>query len=335
MRTLLSADSPVKKPRTAWRWLRILAALIVFGIIAVNIVAYRHAHAMLHFSSGGGKTAKAEHLSNSEKIKVLLNGVNLPRPHTDVPPTVLGSLARTVTIPCSYGVKLGAWFCPCEATSPLVILFHGYGAEKSGLIREAQAFLKMKHSVLLVDFRGSGESSEDYTTAGFREADDVVAAIGYVREHLSPPKVILYGQSVGASALLRSIHCCGVKPDAIIAEAVFDRMLNTTRHRFEAMKVPSFPFAELLLFWGGRQFQFDAFSHNPVEYAASVKCPILFLHGSADPSARIEEGRRVFDAVTSKKLFREFPGSRHEPSIVRFPTEWSDAVGRFLNSIGD
>jgi pimeloyl-ACP methyl ester carboxylesterase len=314
------------------RWLRIFAVAGVLGIIGVNVIAYRHAYAMLHFSPGGNKTGKAEQLSTTEKILVLVNGVNLPRPHTDVSPTVLGPSARAVTIPCSGGIKLGAWFCPSGASNPLVILFHGYGAEKSGMIREARAFLEMRHSVLLLDFRGSGESSESYTTAGFREADDVVAAIDYAREHLSPPKVILYGQSMGASAVLRSIHCCGVKPDAVIVEAVFDRMLNTTRHRFEAMKVPSFPCAELLLFWGGRQFQFDAFTHDPVQYAASVPCPVLFLHGSADPSARSEESRRVFDAVTASKFFREFPGSRHEPSIVRFPNDWKDAVGSFLTN---
>lgn len=308
--------------------------LVAIGVIALNLIAYRHAYAMLHFTSGGAKTDKAEKLTLGQKIKVLLNGVNLPRPHTDLSPSALGLATRAVTIPCVGGIKLGAWFCPCDASNSLVILFHGYGAEKSGLLREARAFLEMKHSVLLVDFRGSGESSESYTTAGFHEADDVASAVGYAREHLPSAKVILYGQSMGASAVLRSIHCCGVKPDAVIVEAVFDRMLNTTRHRFEAMKLPPFPCAELLLFWGGRQFQFDAFTHNPVQYAASVRNPILFMHGSADPSARVEEARRVFDAVTAKKIFREFPGSRHEPSIVRFPNEWNESVGDFLSSTG-
>ena len=321
----------IKRTR-ARRWLRILAVLVLIGVIAINLIAYRHAYAMLHFTSGGAKTDKAEKLTGGQKIKVLLCGVNLPRAHTDMPATNVGAAAKAVTIDSPNGIKLGAWFCPCEASSPLVILFHGYGAEKSGLLREAQAFLEMKHSVLLVDFRGSGDSSESYTTTGFREADDVAAAVRYAREHLSPSKVILYGQSMGASAVLRSSHYCGVQPDAIIVEAVFDRMLNTTRHRFEAMGVPSFPSAELLLFWGGQQFDFDAFSHNPVQYAASVKCPILFLHGSADPSARIEEARRVFDAIPGKKSFREFPGSRHEPSIVRFPKEWNETVRNFLNA---
>ena len=57
--------------------------------------------------------------------------------------------------------------------------------------RQARMFLHMGASVLLVDFRGSGESSESYTTIGFREADDVAHAVWYARELLPHSAVIL------------------------------------------------------------------------------------------------------------------------------------------------
>jgi hypothetical protein len=138
---------------------------------------------------------------------------------------------------------------------------------------------------------------------------------------------------MGAAAILKAVHSCGVQPDAIIVEAVFDRMLNTVRHRFEAMVVPSFPSAALLVFWGGRQAGFNGFEHNPVQYAASVNCPILFLHGTADPRAHIEEARRVFAAVPALKRFKEFPGLGHEAAAVRFPLEWKETVGQFLEAV--
>ena len=85
------------------------------------------------------------------------------------------------------------------------------------------------------------------------------------------------------------------------------------------MGVPSFPSAELLVFWGGRQMGFDAFGHNPVEYAVAVRCPILFLHGSGDPRARPAEGLRVYDAVPGKKWFREMTGVAHESYVSASP----------------
>jgi uncharacterized protein len=144
-------------------------------------------------------------------------------------------------------------YCPGTTNAPVVILFRGYGGDKSGTISEARAFLEMGLAVLLVDFRGSGASSESYTTVGFIEAEDVAASVGYARQQLHHSKVILYGQSMGAAAVLRAIDACGVRPDAVIAEAVFESMLHTVQHRFEAMGVPSLPSAELLVFWGGMQ----------------------------------------------------------------------------------
>ena len=315
------------------RWLVFLALGFVAGAVALNILAYRHAYAMMHFTAGNPRTEKPEKLTLCQKARVLLSGVSMPRPQASALPSDLSASTSRLRLDCTNGITLGAWFSPGESEKPLVILFHGYSSEKSGTLPEAKAFLAMGFSVLLVDFRGSGDSSESYTTVGFKEADDVAAAVRYAREHWPRREMVLYGQSMGAAAILRAVESCGVQPDAIIVEAVFDKMLNTVRHRFEAMGVPSFPSAELLVFWGGHQAGFNGFRHNPVQYATSVKCPILFLHGAKDSRAHIEEARRVFAAVPGPKRFREFPTIGHEASAVRFPDEWNEAVGRFLKEV--
>lgn len=69
---------------------------------------------------------------------------------------------------------------------------------------------------------------------------------------------------------------------------------------------------------------------NPVQYAADVKCPILFLHGAADPRARIEEARRVSAAVPGFRQFKEFADIGHQAAVVRYPEEWKTAVKQFL-----
>jgi pimeloyl-ACP methyl ester carboxylesterase len=315
------------------RWKRRLLGLCVAltgGFILLNVVAYRNAYAMIHYETGKPRTSPPEILSLGQKVKVLLSGVNIPRPHSDMAVTALGAAARSLQIPGDGAVKLGAWYCPAASNSPLVILFHGYTAEKSGLVGAAKIFLELGCSVLLVDFRGSGDSSESYSTIGYLEAEDVAAAVRYAQRNLSPSKIVLYGQSMGGAAIFRAIASCGVKPDAIIVEAIFDRLLKTMRHRFEAMKTPSFPSAELLIFWGGMQEGFNGFKHNPVEYARGVACPALFLHGTADPRAHLEEARQVFAAVPGSKRFKEFPGAGHFDILARYPGEWQQEVGDFL-----
>ncbi len=109
---------------------------------------------------------------------------------------------------------------------------------------------------------------------------------------------------------------------------------NTVRHRFQVMRLPSFPCAQLLVVWGGRRIGFNVFRHNPVEYARSVSCPILFLHGTDDPRACIDEGQRVCAAVPVQKWFKAFPNTGHESYLSRYSQQWNDAVQEFLNRTG-
>lgn len=304
--------------------------IVVAVFVVLNVLARNHAHSLMYFTSGGARTAKPETLSFQDKCKALFLGINIPRPASDKTPADLDPQCRTLAIDSTGGARLCAWYVDRGKATPLVILFHGYTDDKTGLLREARAFLELGASVLLVDFRGSGGSSESYTTLGVLEADDVAAVTRYARDNLSHPAVVLFGHSMGAAAILRAADTLGIKPDGVIIQAVFDTMLGTVRNRFKILRAPSFPSAELLVFWGGRHFDFNGFSHNPVEYAGSLTCPSLFMHGDNDPKATITEGRRVFDAVPGPKTFLEFNSVAHESYVAAAPDEWRKAVGTFI-----
>ena len=226
--------------------------IVVVGFAALNALAFNHAEAMLRFSDGGPRTTAPERLGVLARVEVLLTGVDIPRPESHRRPSDLAADCRALSIPGPGGITLASWYCNRGHGTPLVILFHGYSAEKTSLLREARAFLDLGASVMLVDFRGSGGSSESYTTVGVHEAEDVAAAMGFARERLSHGNVFLFGRSMGAAAILRAVHAHAIQPEGVILESVFDTLLNTVRHRFRAMEVPAFPSAELLVFWGGR-----------------------------------------------------------------------------------
>lgn len=310
------------------------AGLLIAGFVALNVLAYNHAYAMMHFTDRGVRTNKPEGLAGWAKLRVLLLGVNMPRPASTLSPSALDPACHAMTsVPAADGVNLAGWYCNRGETTPLVILFHGYSAEKTALIPEAKAFLQLGASVLLIDFRGSGDSSAAYTTIGVHEADDVAAVVKYAQQQLMHSRVILFGQSMGAAGILRAIDLCGISPDAVIVEAVFDTMLNTVRNRFRAMHIPSFPSAELLVFWGGRQWGFNGFDHNPVNYAKAVQCPALFMHGSDDSRATLTEGRRVFDAIRGDKIFKIFDRTGHQSYISTHTEDWRTTVAEFMKKV--
>jgi pimeloyl-ACP methyl ester carboxylesterase len=199
------------------------------------------------------------------------------------------------------------------------------------MLHEAQTLIQLGTSVLLVDFRGSGGSSENYTTIGVAEAEDVRAALAHGHSALSHQSFILFGQSMGAAAILRSIHLHEIQPDAVILEAVFDSLLKAIQNRFDLMEAPAFPAAEFLLFWGGRQFSFNAFRHRPVDYASSLNVPALFLHGGEDRRALPADARRVFDRVSSPKSFILFEKGGHGSCLSADKSRWKEHLRSFLH----
>lgn len=138
---------------------------------------------------------------------------------------------------------------------------------------------------------------------------------------------------MGGAACLRAIHAHGVKPDALIIECPFDRMLTTVRSRFRAMRVPAWPMAELLAFWGGRVGGFDAFAHNPLDYAASVHCPTLLLHGERDPRVSVAEVERIHAVLAGPKALKLFPELSHQSYVEAQPGDWRAGVRQLLDAL--
>jgi uncharacterized protein len=137
---------------------------------------------------------------------------------------------------------------------------------------------------------------------------------------------------MGSAAILRAIAVYGIQPDVLIVESPFDRLLSTVENRFAAMNAPSFPFARLLVFWGGTQHGFNGFEHNPVEYASHVRCPILHLHGELDPRVTREQAEAVFARFRGQKRFVLFPDVGHRSLLRERPDQWREAISEFLHT---
>jgi len=329
--------------KRAWGWIRrrpllTLAIMLVAGFGALNVVAYRHAYRMLHFTDGTARTPRPEQMSPADKLAVLVGGVEIPRPHNTRSPADFGLASQTVRFQAADGVNLEAWLIPAEkprGPNPggTVLLFPGYPASRDGLLVEAAALNDLGWSTMLVDYRGCGGSDGNQTTIGYREAEDVAAALRWARSQGSPAPYVLYGQSMGAAAVLRSVAACGADPDAVILESTFNRLLDTVANRFDMMHVPSFPAARLLVYWGGVQAGFSAFEHNPEQYARACRVSALALHGEADLHTKLAEGRAVFDNLAGPKEWLAFPDTPHVALHGADPTRWRNGVAKFLDRL--
>ncbi len=310
---------------------RLIITVTLVLILLVNLLAWMHARSLLQFGAPGTETTKKpEHLSLMEKIGVLLTGVRIAKPSNRATPKDLSLDYETHCFPGYNGHTLETWYIPHPSPRHMVLLFHGHAEAKGSLLPQAAAFNRMECSVLLVDFYGSGGSSGSRCTVGFNEAHDVTAAFNFARKQWAHRSIILYGFSMGSAALLKAIAQERLEPAAIIIEATFNRFMATTKNRFDEMGLPTFPAAQLLLFWGGVQGGFNAFKHNPEDYAQSVTCPALVLHGALDNRATLAEARQVFDKLGGEKYFKSYPRAGHQLLISVQPGKWRKDVEEFL-----
>jgi len=297
----------------------------------VNLVAYRQARAFTHFASPGQRTPPPRELSFGKKLRVLVMGVEVPRPENHQTPRHVGLAYERHVFAGVRGVPLEGWLVPHAGARGTVVLFHGHAASKDSQLPEAVAFNRMGFSVLLVDFFGSGGSGGDETTIGFHEAVDVAKAFEYTRSLPGSGPVVLYGASMGAAAILKGVADAKLEPAALILECPFDSLMGTVRHRFNTMGVPSFPLADLLVLWGGMQEGFNPFRYRPADSASRIDRPTLLMSGENDEWVRPEETRAIFDGLRGPKTLKLLPGVGHDSGLRHRPDEWKRAVAEFLD----
>ena len=299
--------------------------MLVALFVVMNVAAILHAYRFTHFElQNTPKTNSPKELTWQEKLKVICLGISNPRPVNDSVPTIA---YKTVRLGAEG--QTSAWYCKKENAKGTVILFHGYASAKANLIERAQYFYNKQYSVLMVDFRGSGESEGNSTTIGFHESTEVRDAYGFIYEK-GEDSIYLFGTSMGAVAVLKAVHDYQLDCDGLLLECPFGSMYKTVSARFSNMGVPAFPMAGLLTFWGGAMNDYWAMSHNPIDYANEVKCPTLLLYGEQDDKVSREEIDAILENMKGTKKMTTFAKAGHEDYWNSYKKEWCMAVDDFM-----
>lgn len=307
-----------------FKFKKILIGLTVAFTI-LNVMAFIHAYKFTHFSqTQSERTKDPKDLAPLTKAKILFTGIDNPKPQAKSSPAF-----EFNTIRIESDVSLEAWHTIVPEAKGTVIMFHGYSGEKSLLLTRAEQFMKLGYSTLLVDFMGSGGSEGAETSIGFHEAREVKDTFDYLKG-TGERTIHLFGTSMGAAAILKCIDDYDIQPASVILECPFGSLYKTVCARFRLMGVPTFPMASLLSFWGGVQQGYWAFSHNPAEYAKSVKCPALLLFGEKDDRVSLEETNNIYENLRGEKVLVTYPEIGHAIFVQENEDNWIRDASSFM-----
>lgn len=309
--------------------LRKVLFCVVLLFVIFNLLSGIHAYRLSHYDENAKSIEKNYNISFFDKIKMGIFSVSLPKPKSQKKPE---QLYQEVAIPTESNQHLSAWSIKTDSISKgLIIMFHGYMSEKSEMLDRTQPLLNLGFDILLVDFKGSGNSGGNQVTLGYKESEDVKSAYDYAINVLHEKNIYLLGFSMGAAAITKAQHDYRMNVKGVILEACYGNMKDAVGIRIERTGLPRFPLVYFMTFYFGALNGFNAFGFEPEEFVKEVQVPTLIIAGGKDPNIPIEETQRIFDSIGSKnKKLKIFEESHHESFLIKHPDEWKKITTDFL-----
>ena len=180
------------------KFLKRLAYLLLFLFIFFNIICAVQAYHFTRFVDGVEKQ-DVQKMGMLDKTGAMLFGVPVPK-SKNVDSLKIPHI--TVHFKTEDGLILAAWSAVHKDDSVTargtILMFHGHGSCRSGLIKEAEAFYNLGWNILSVDFRDHGDSEGTTCSVGYNESKDVKAAYDYAMAN-GEKNIEMYGASMGAA----------------------------------------------------------------------------------------------------------------------------------------
>ena len=222
-------------------------------------------------------------------------------------PGKLGMQYEDVTFPARTGdATIAAWYIPSEDNDRAVIFVHGRDDSRTKafaghFVEFAKAFHEKGISVLMIDLRGHGESSDGRYTFGLRERRDVMGAVDWLEGRgYQPGKIGVFGYSLGAASV---IGAAAEEEDigAIAVDSAFAEILPVLQRNIQKETglpkifiLPTMWMTQLL-------YGYNLADARPVgEISKIPPRPLMLIHCDADAMIPIQN---------MQDLLREVPGT--------------------------
>ena len=237
-----------------------------------------------------------------------------------------------------------------------ILLLHGWTGSVAPDLVELGPTLRRTAGVLGLDFRGNGGSDDAPTTFGLHEIDDVAGALTWLGER-GIRRVALAGSSMGGAIAMASVAVLG---DGTLTQADLDPMapaadVEPPRPRIVAVVAESvapdlrIPIANRMplpiggifrralagrMFTvAGRRVGGDLRATEPARVIGLVEpVPLLLIHGTADRTVPLADGRRLARLGGPSSTHWEVPGAEHGEARRAAPAQWDERVSAFLRS---
>jgi|TARA_Y100000310_G_C20702755_1_gene831541 fermentation-respiration switch protein FrsA (DUF1100 family) len=205
---------------------------------------------------------------------------------------------ETVSFKTSDGLELKGWFISGKSNNTIIVM-HGYPTNKADVLPFSMFLLK-KFNVFLFDFRSFGESQGSYTTAGFKEINDLDGAVKYLRSRKDVKNIGALGFSLGGAVALMNKND-NVK--AIVVDSTYSNLNNMIESMYKHFYFLKHPFVYMTRVYSRIFFNIDPKDVSPANGIKTIDKPVLIIHAKKDTQIPVNEAYILHNANKNSKLW--------------------------------
>jgi pimeloyl-ACP methyl ester carboxylesterase len=198
--------------------------------------------------------------------------------------TYTGTLAGDEVV-SDDGIHLAGWYIPAAdgsgPTAPTVVLVHGFGANKTGILEYGEG-LHETFNLVAFDLRNTHRSTGDQTTAGVLEQKDLRAVIDWLERTKHPTHIGVLGNSMGAVTAVAEAED-DPRVEALALDSMHIRMRYQVEARLSHAGHPPYPGTWAIFVAAWMRTGVDLGSIDVADAISELRrLPVLLSHGTAD-----------------------------------------------------
>lgn len=253
-------------------------------------------------------------------------------------PAIMNLPFEEITFSAKDGeAKIAAWYIPSVENTRALILVHGRNASRTDFflghsLELASILHRAGFSVMLIDLRGHGQSSDGRFTFGLKERNDVMGAVDWLMtKGFQPGKIGVMGISLGSSA---AIGAAADDPriGALVSDSGFAEILPMIQSRWQTESGLPLIFLDVtrLMIW--LRYGYDVTASKPDAEISSVSPrPILLIHCADDKTIPYDNVLQLKAAAPGAELWT-IPSCTHGQSYNADPIGYQMRLVKFFQA---
>ena len=226
-------------------------------------------------------------------------------------PAQFGLQARDVWFNSEDGSRLHGWWLPATASPAkgTVIHAHGNAANVTNHLPLVAWLPAAGYNVLSFDYRGFGRSEGKPTLDGAVADARAALSAARVQPGVDAQRLIVLGQSLGGATVTRALAQDAAGVRLLIIDSAFDSYGGIAR---DAVRGSPWAFAAPLA-----SAALPGRDKDPITAIATLRMPVLVLHGELDAMIPVQHGQRLHDAVPGRRMLLRIPDGQHIDALLR------------------